>query len=219
MNANDKFYARDAHVDVAAVAPLPASRKIFVAGLAARHPRADARDRAVGYAGLVRGREESADRRLRHVGPVHRSGCDDRHPQGAAAVARAMDRRARRHRRARRADVGVRPRAACRPDARRLALRSHRKPRRAQARRQCLADALRAPRHDHARDGVHRDPREPEARGDAAHAAGDRHAPARRAELRRGDPRTSSRRSSCAARSRAAARSSRATSIIRKPSR
>jgi phosphomethylpyrimidine synthase len=32
MNANDKFYARDAHVDAAAVAPLPNSRKIFVTG-------------------------------------------------------------------------------------------------------------------------------------------------------------------------------------------
>ena len=32
MNANDQFYARDAHVDDAAVAPLPASRKIHVQG-------------------------------------------------------------------------------------------------------------------------------------------------------------------------------------------
>ncbi|HET9045759.1 MAG TPA: phosphomethylpyrimidine synthase ThiC, partial [Casimicrobiaceae bacterium] len=32
MNANDKFYARDAHVDNAAIAPLPSSRKMFVAG-------------------------------------------------------------------------------------------------------------------------------------------------------------------------------------------
>ena len=32
MNANDRFYARDAHVDAAAVAPLPNSRKIFVEG-------------------------------------------------------------------------------------------------------------------------------------------------------------------------------------------
>ena len=32
MNANDKFYARDAHVDSAAVAPLPSSRKIYVTG-------------------------------------------------------------------------------------------------------------------------------------------------------------------------------------------
>ena len=32
MNANDKFYARDAHVDIAAVQPLPNSRKIHVEG-------------------------------------------------------------------------------------------------------------------------------------------------------------------------------------------
>ncbi len=32
MNANDKFYARDALVDTAAIAPLPNSRKIHVAG-------------------------------------------------------------------------------------------------------------------------------------------------------------------------------------------
>ncbi len=32
MNATDKFYARDAHVDAAAVAPLPNSRKIHVEG-------------------------------------------------------------------------------------------------------------------------------------------------------------------------------------------
>src|SRR5262252_6466656 len=32
MNANDRFYARDAHVDAAAVVPLPNARKIFVEG-------------------------------------------------------------------------------------------------------------------------------------------------------------------------------------------
>ena len=32
MNANDKFFARDAHVDDAAVQPLPSSRKIYVEG-------------------------------------------------------------------------------------------------------------------------------------------------------------------------------------------
>ncbi len=32
MNANDQFFARDAQVDAAAVAPLPASRKIYVHG-------------------------------------------------------------------------------------------------------------------------------------------------------------------------------------------
>src|SRR5512144_2538730 len=32
MNANDRFYARDAHVDAAAMAPLPNARKIHVEG-------------------------------------------------------------------------------------------------------------------------------------------------------------------------------------------
>src|SRR6516225_4355722 len=32
MNANDRFFARDAHVDAAAVQPLPNSRKIYVEG-------------------------------------------------------------------------------------------------------------------------------------------------------------------------------------------
>ncbi|MFO1413665.1 MAG: phosphomethylpyrimidine synthase ThiC [Burkholderiales bacterium] len=32
MNANDRFFARDAKVDSAAIAPLPASRKVYVAG-------------------------------------------------------------------------------------------------------------------------------------------------------------------------------------------
>jgi phosphomethylpyrimidine synthase len=32
MNANDRFFARDAKVDSAAVAPLPASRKVYVPG-------------------------------------------------------------------------------------------------------------------------------------------------------------------------------------------
>src|SRR5947207_4256089 len=32
MNANDQFFARDAHVDDAAVQPLPNSRKIYVEG-------------------------------------------------------------------------------------------------------------------------------------------------------------------------------------------
>ena len=32
MNANDQFYARDAQVDAASVAPLPNSRKIYVEG-------------------------------------------------------------------------------------------------------------------------------------------------------------------------------------------
>jgi hypothetical protein len=50
MNANPQFLAATAHVDEAAVQPLPNSRKIYVQGSAARHPRADARDQPGGYA-------------------------------------------------------------------------------------------------------------------------------------------------------------------------
>ena len=32
MNANEKFIAADAHVDAAAIQPLPNSRKIYVEG-------------------------------------------------------------------------------------------------------------------------------------------------------------------------------------------
>ena len=32
MNANDRFYARDARGDAAAIAPLPNSHKIYVQG-------------------------------------------------------------------------------------------------------------------------------------------------------------------------------------------
>jgi phosphomethylpyrimidine synthase len=32
MNANEKFIAADAHVDAAAIAPLPNSRKVYVSG-------------------------------------------------------------------------------------------------------------------------------------------------------------------------------------------
>lgn len=32
MNANPKFLSADAHVDAAAVAPLPNSRKVYVTG-------------------------------------------------------------------------------------------------------------------------------------------------------------------------------------------
>ena len=69
MNANDQFFARDAQVDAAAVAPLPASRKIYVAGLARRHARADARDHAVATR-----RHRSARRRIRRSPSTTRPG-------------------------------------------------------------------------------------------------------------------------------------------------
>ncbi len=172
---------------------------------ASRRARADARDRAERHAGFVRCGEESADRRLRHVGPLHGPRRRDRHPQGTAGAAREVDRRAQRHDRARRSVVGVRSRAPRRSRARRHALRPASQAAQGEVRGERHADALRAPRHRHARDGVRRDPREHAARAHARHTPADRHAPASRAELRRGDSGRSSRPSSCATSSRAAA--------------
>ena len=90
---------------------------------------------------------------------------DIRH--GLPAAARRMDRGARRHRGAVRPDVRIRPSSApTRSEAGATAL-----PRPApqaaprQARHERDADALRAPGHRHAGDGIHRHPREPAARG------------------------------------------------------
>ena len=106
---------------------------------------------------------------------------------GLPPLRAALDRRARRQRGARRPHVGLRAGAACRRRARRHALRPAAPATPRQIRRQRLADALRASWHRHAGDGIHRDPREPEARGNAALAARDRDAPASGTELRRGD--------------------------------
>ena len=166
---------------------------------------------------------ESAGRRLRHLGPVHRSGGGDRHPRGPAAAARARGSTARgdveelpeRHLRVRPARA---PPIRSSPALRFRTCSARRAAPRPGAQRH--ADALRAQRHRHAGDGVHRDPREPAARRGAAR----RCAELRRAQhpgqtLRRGDPDGRSRPSSCATRSRAAARSSRPTSTTRRPSR
>ena len=74
MNANDQFFARDAHVDAAAVAPLPEfaqdpRRRLARRTSACRCARSRSRDTPAS----LRCREESAARRLRHVGAVHRS--------------------------------------------------------------------------------------------------------------------------------------------------
>src|SRR6185312_6533189 len=59
------------------------------AGLARRPARADARDRAIAYACFVRRRRgQPPAHRVRHVGPVHRSRCRDRHSPRAAGTAR-----------------------------------------------------------------------------------------------------------------------------------
>ena len=219
MNANDRFFARDAKVDSAAVAPLPASRKIYVQGSRA-DMRVPMREISQSDTPASFGRPSRIRRSpcTTHPGPTPTRG-RDRHPQGTGAAARSLDRRARRHRRACRAHVGVRPGAPGRSRARRAAFRPPPAAAAREAGRQRHADALRAPGHRDAGDGVRRDPREPAARGDGRAVSRERAPAARRAELRRGDPRRRSRPSSCATKSRAAARSFRATSTTRKPSR
>ena len=51
MNANPKFLSATAHVDEAAVKPLPNSRKVYVEGSRPDIQRADARNHPVGHAG------------------------------------------------------------------------------------------------------------------------------------------------------------------------
>ena len=70
MNANPQFLAKTAHVDEAAIKPLPNSRKFYVQA-APRHPCADARDHA--------------DRHPHHAGeehnpPIHVYDCSARIP-------------------------------------------------------------------------------------------------------------------------------------------
>ncbi len=161
MNAHQKFLATAARVDAAAIQPLPSSRKIYAEG-SRPDIRVPMREIAQGDTpASVRRGEEPADLRLRHIGSLHRPRGYDRRSRRARAAARAVDRGARGHRAARRPELGVRPGAARGPGARGDALRPEAQaaPREGGARRH--ADALRAPGHRHARDGVHRDPREP----------------------------------------------------------
>ena len=154
--------------------------------LAPRHPRADARDQPVRHAGGVGRGEESADLRLRHVGPVHRPG--RRRSTSARACRRCaragsrsattpseLDGPSSRYGQERLAD----------PEARDAALQPAAQAAPREARHERDADALRAQRHHHAGDGVHRDPRDAAPRC----AARSRDAAAPRRELRRGDSR------------------------------
>ncbi len=189
MNANDQFFARDAHVDDAAVQPLPNSRKIHVEG-SRPDLRVPMREIAQADTPASFGAENNPpivvyDTSGLYTDPAAQ--IDIR--SGLPPLRVPLDRRARRQRGAGRAHFRYgRARLA---DAELAGMRFdlQRKPRRAKAGAECHADALRAAWHRHAGDGIHRDPREPQARRDAAHAAGAGDSPARRAELRRGDSR------------------------------
>ena len=163
MNANEKFIASDAHVDAAAVAPLPNSRKIYVEG-----SRPDIR---------VPMREVSQSDTPASMGsesnpPVTIYDCSGPYtdPQAKIDIRNGLPpcapqwiARARRHRGAGRTDQPLRQRAGRRPPQRQScaspacsAIPAAPSP---GAQRQ--PDALRAGRAGDPGDGIHRDPREP----------------------------------------------------------
>ena len=115
------------------------------------------------HAGIVRRARRIRRSTSTTLGPVHRPGGEDRHPLGPAGAARSAGSRSAatpkllagptsRYGSERLAD----------PEARRAALQPEAQAAPREGRAQRDADALRAPRHRHAGDGVHRDPREPE---------------------------------------------------------
>ena len=215
MSANPKFLAATAQVDQAAIQPLPKSRKIYIEGSRA-DLRVPVREITQSETSASFGAEPNPaifvyDTSGPYTDPTAkidiRSGLaplrarwiaerDDSEelagPTSRFGVDRLND-----------------------PKLAELRFNLHRRPRRALSRRERHADALRAARHRHAGDGVHRDPREPAARRAAAvqccaSIAGQSFG----AQLPQSSPPSSS-----ATKSRAAARSFRPTSIIRKPSR
>ncbi len=189
MNANDQFFARDAKVDSAAVAPLPASRKIYVEG-SRPDIRVPMREIAQSDTPASFGAEKNPPLAVydcsgpytdpdatidirRGLAPLRAGWIAERGdteplpgPTSAFGQARLAD-----------------------PELAGLRFDLHRKPLRAKAGANVLANALRAPRHRDARDGVRRDPREPHARRDGRALSRERAPPAPGPELRRGDPR------------------------------
>ena len=219
MNANDKFFARDAQVDAAAVAPLPRSRKIYVEG-----SRADIRVPMREIAQTDTPASFGAEKNPPIV--VYDTSGPYTDPAATIDIRKGLPAlRARWI--AERGDTveldgptsDVRPRAARRRRARGLRFDLHRKPRRAKpganvtqmhyARRGIVTPEMEfiAIRENLQREEM------------LAALPGDRDAAASRARASAPRSPTSSRRSSCATRSRAAARSSRPTSITPKPSR
>ncbi len=235
MNANPKFLSADARVDAAAIAPLPNSRKVYVTG-----SRPDIRvpmreislaDTPTGFGGEKNPpiyvydtsgpyTDPDASIDLRTGLPALRPGWIDE--RGDTEILPGLTSA---YGRERAADAGHRRAALPRPAP-------HAAPR--AGRRERHADALRAPGHHHAGDGIHRHPREPAPRRIPREPQGER--PERRQARRDDGPPASgarrsapppsartrwarSRPSSCARKSRAAARSSPPTSTTRNRSR
>ena len=165
MSANPKFLAATAAVDEAAIQPLPNSRKIYVEGsrpdIACRCARSRRADTPASF-----GAEKNPPIIVYDTsGPYTDPDAKIDIRSGLAALRDAVDRRARRHRRARPARP---PHTAVErlndPEARGAALQPASQAAPREGRHERVADALRAPRHRHAGDGVRRDPREPAPR-------------------------------------------------------
>ena len=197
--------------------PIPGSRKIHVPGSRA-DLRVPMREVALADTPLVFGAEKNPPLALYDTsGPYTDPKVGIDLVAGLAPLARALDRGARRQRTPQGPELGVRAQARHRSQACRRAFTARGCAAPRQGRRERIADALRAPRHRHAGNGIHRDPRESATRM-PCRTVGSACTTSRR-ELRRGDSARSSRPNSCAAKLRAAARSFRATSTIRKASR
>ena len=132
MNANDRFFARDAKVDSAAVAPLPASRKIYVEG-SRPDIRVPMREITQSDTPASFGAEKNPPLAVYDCsGPYTDPAVAIDIRKGLAAASRQLDRRAQRHGRASRPDVGrTARRASPIPSSPASASTSHRKPRRA----------------------------------------------------------------------------------------
>ncbi len=108
MNANDQFFARDAHVDDAAVQPLPNSRKIYVEG-SRPDLRVPMREIAQADTPASFGAEVNPPLAVYDTsGPYTDPAAKIDIRAGLAAAARSLDRRARRQRGARRPHLGLR---------------------------------------------------------------------------------------------------------------
>ena len=220
MNANDQFFARDAHVDDAAIAPLPNSRKIHVTG-SRPDIRVPMREITQSDTPASFGAEKNPPLVVYDTsGPYTDPDAQHRHPRRACprcaqrgSMSAATPRRCRSFRRPTVANAWPNPSSpACvstctasraAPNPARNVSQMH------YARRGIVTPEMEfvAIRENLKREEMLRT------------TARTRHAPASRPKFRRFDSEPSSRRNSCAAKSLAVARSSPTTSIIRKPSR
>ncbi len=160
MNANPKFLAATAHVDEAAVQPLPNSRKIYVQG---SRPDIRVRRCAKSVSRIPPASFGAEKIRLStYMTPrvrTSRTGRQDRYPLRPGRAAPAVDSGASGYRRIARPKLAIRRRAPERSETGRTALQPapQAAPRTAWQKR--VTDALRAGWHHHAGNGIRCDSR------------------------------------------------------------